>query len=121
MGGDCLADIAQLRAHPQVFGPVSSDPAVSRCIDTLAADSAAALAAIHAARAAARARAWPLAGGHVPDHAVDDARLLVIDVDGTAPPSSRPAPTNGVDMLMRRPEVHGIHSTRSASSPSHRP
>src|SRR4051812_49372998 len=29
MGGDCLADIAQLRAHPQVFGPVASDPTVS--------------------------------------------------------------------------------------------
>ena len=35
MGGDCLADIGQLRAHPQVFGPVASDPTVSRCIDTL--------------------------------------------------------------------------------------
>jgi hypothetical protein len=33
VGGDCLADIAQLRAHPQVFGPVASDPTVSRCID----------------------------------------------------------------------------------------
>ena len=50
IGGDCLADIAQLRAHPQVFGPVASDPTVSRCIDTLAADAPAALAAIHAAR-----------------------------------------------------------------------
>jgi Transposase DDE domain group 1 len=39
MGGDCLADIGQLRAHPQVFGPVASDPTVSRLIDTLAADA----------------------------------------------------------------------------------
>jgi hypothetical protein len=39
LGGDCLADIAQLRAHPQVFGPVASDPTVSRLMDTLAADA----------------------------------------------------------------------------------
>src|SRR5215203_1279347 len=35
IGGDCLADVAQMRAaHPQVFGPVASDPTVSRLIDT---------------------------------------------------------------------------------------
>jgi hypothetical protein len=66
MGGDCLADIAQLRAHPQVFGPVASDPTVSRLINTLAADAGAALAAISTARAAARRRAWSLAGTHAP-------------------------------------------------------
>ncbi len=83
MGGDCLADIAQLRAHPQVFGPVASDPTVSRLIDTLAADAPAVLAAINAARAAARSRAWSLAGVHAPDHDTDAARPLVIDVDAT--------------------------------------
>ena len=83
MGGDCLADIGQLRAHPQVFGPVASDPTVSRCIDTLAADAPAALAAIHAARAAARSRAWSLAGKHAADHDTDASRPLVIDVDAT--------------------------------------
>ncbi len=83
VGGDCLADVAQLRAHPQVFGPVASDPTVSRCIDTLATDSAAALAAIHAARARVRARAWALAGGHAPDHGSGAAAPLVIDVDAT--------------------------------------
>jgi hypothetical protein len=57
MGGDCLTDIAQLRAHPQVLGPVASDPTVSRCLDTLAADAPAALAAIAAARASARSTA----------------------------------------------------------------
>jgi hypothetical protein len=83
IGGDCLADIAQLRAHPEVFGPVASDPTVSRCIDTLATDVKAALAAIHTARATARARAWATAGEHAPDRAVDAARPLVIDVDAT--------------------------------------
>ena len=100
MGGDCLADIAQLRAHPQVFGPVASDPTVSRLVDTLAADAPAALAAINAARAAARQRAWALAaistaraaarssawslaGEQAPDHETDASRPLVIDVDAT--------------------------------------
>jgi hypothetical protein len=69
IGGDCLADLAQLRGAPEVFGPVASDPTVSRTIDALAADAPAALAAIAAARAAARARAWSLAGEHAPDHA----------------------------------------------------
>jgi hypothetical protein len=36
LGGDCLADIAMLRAESGVFGPVASDPTVSRLIDTLA-------------------------------------------------------------------------------------
>jgi hypothetical protein len=83
MGGDCLADVAQLRAHPQVFGPVASDPTVSRCIDTLAADATAALAAIDAARATVRARAWAAAGEHAPDREADVAAPLVIDVDAT--------------------------------------
>jgi hypothetical protein len=83
IGGDCLADIAQLRSAPQVFGPVASDPTVSRLIDTLAADAPAALAAINSARAAARTAAWSLAGEHAPDHGIDARRPLVIDVDAT--------------------------------------
>jgi Transposase DDE domain group 1 len=83
VGGDCLADLAQLRAAPQVFGPVASDPTVSRLIDTLAADAPAALAAIASARATARATAWALAGAHAPDHDAGAASPLVIDVDAT--------------------------------------
>ena len=40
IGGDCLADIAQLRGCQDVFGPVASDPTVSRLITTLAAGGA---------------------------------------------------------------------------------
>ena len=29
VGGDCLADVAQLRSAPEVFGAVASDPTVS--------------------------------------------------------------------------------------------
>src|SRR3954468_2064042 len=83
MGGDCVADIAQLRACPEVFGLVASDPTVSRCIDALAADAPAALAAINTARATARATAWALAGEHAPDQAADARRPVVIDVDAT--------------------------------------
>src|SRR3954463_12879922 len=83
IGGDCLADIAQLRAHPQGFGPVAWDPTGSRCIDPLAADAPAALAAIAAARAAARKQAWELAGEHAPDSGADAFQPVVIDVDAT--------------------------------------
>jgi hypothetical protein len=83
VGGDCLADVGQLRAAPEVFGAVASDPTVSRLVDTLAADAPAALAAIAQARAAARAKAWELAGEHAPDHEATAAFPVVIDVDAT--------------------------------------
>ncbi len=37
LGGDCLADIAVLRAQPELAGPVASDPVVSRLVGALAA------------------------------------------------------------------------------------
>jgi hypothetical protein len=58
LGGDCLADVAVLRCEPELFGPVASDPVVSRLVARLAADAPRALKAIHAARAGARARVW---------------------------------------------------------------
>ncbi len=48
IGGDCVADINELRADPAVFGQVASDPTVSRLISELAADAPAALSAINA-------------------------------------------------------------------------
>ncbi|WP_100501687.1 IS1380 family transposase [Geodermatophilus chilensis] len=83
LGGDCLADIALLRAEPGLYGLVASDPTVSRTIDALASDAPAALAAIDAARAAVRARAWALAGDRAPGHPRSAAAPLVIDVDAT--------------------------------------
>nr|WP_308123827.1 IS1380 family transposase [Modestobacter marinus] len=83
LGGDCLADIALLRAEPRVYGPVASDPTVSRTIGALAADAPAALKAINTARATVRATVWGLAGQHAPDHAADAAAPLVIDIDAT--------------------------------------
>ena len=66
LGGDCLADIAVLREQPALAGPVASDPMVSRLVRSLAGDAPRALTAIRAARAAARERAWALAGDAAP-------------------------------------------------------
>ena len=38
-GGVTLADVAVLRAEPSLYGPVASDPTVSRVIAALAADA----------------------------------------------------------------------------------
>lgn len=78
LGGDCLADASMLRAEPAVFGPVASDPTVSRLIDTLAASEEKALAAVRAARAEARARVWTVAGERAPN--ADGA--VTVDLDG---------------------------------------
>lgn len=83
LGGDCLADVALLRAEPSVFGAVASDATISRTIARLAVDADRVLAAIAAARAVARARVWNLAGEHAPDAGIDLSRPLVIDVDAT--------------------------------------
>lgn len=80
LGGDCLADVGVLRAQPGVYGPVASDPTVSRLLDRLAARPDQALDAIRTARAAARDRAWVLAGEHAP---AAGGTPLIIDVDAT--------------------------------------
>jgi hypothetical protein len=77
LGGDCLADVAVVRAQPQLFGAVASDPTISRLIDALASDPMPVIEAIRAARAAARARVW---GHHRP---VAHGGPVVIDLDAT--------------------------------------
>ena len=83
LGGDCLADVAVVRAEPGVYGSVASDPTVSRTIAALAVDAPAALVAINTARAAARAQVWKRAGVHAPDHDTSAVAPLVIDLDAT--------------------------------------
>ncbi|MGW3115524.1 IS1380 family transposase [Streptomyces sp. NPDC001091] len=78
LGGDCLSDVALLRAEPAVFGPVASDPTVSRLIDTLATSGGKALTAIRAARSEVRQRVWELAGDRAP-HA---GGQVTVDLDG---------------------------------------
>ena len=83
LGGDCLADLAAVRAQPAVFGPVASDPTVSRVFAALAADPDAAVAAIRAARAGARAAVWtrrrPLAGAP----GDRNGGQVIVDIDAT--------------------------------------
>jgi hypothetical protein len=80
LGGDCLAGIAVLRDQPELAGPVASDPVVSRLVTMLAADGPRALKAVRAARAAARERAWTLAGQDAPGAG---GGLVTIDLDAT--------------------------------------
>jgi hypothetical protein len=77
LGGDCLADVAVVRAQPELFGPVASDPTISRLIDALSAEPEAAVAAIRAARACARAGVW---AHRCP---VSATGQVVVDLDAT--------------------------------------
>jgi hypothetical protein len=88
LGGDCLADIAVLRAQPELAGPVASDPVVSRLVSLLAGDLPRALRAIRFARAAARVRAWALAGDAAPGA---DGGLVTVDLDATIVIAHSPA------------------------------
>jgi hypothetical protein len=83
LGGDCLADLAAVRAQPVVFGSVASDPTVSRLFAALAGDVDTAVAAIRQARASARASVWarrrPLAGS--PGRGAGGQ--VIVDIDAT--------------------------------------
>ncbi len=80
LGGDCLADAALLRNQPDLYGPVASDPTISRTITALAAQPDKAITAIRAARATARQRVWNLAGDTSP--AGEEGRVT-LDLDAT--------------------------------------
>jgi hypothetical protein len=77
LGGDCLADIGVVRAQPELFGPVASDPTASRLLDALAEQPVEAVAAIRAARAHARAQVW----SHRSPFAEEGK--VVVDLDAT--------------------------------------
>jgi Transposase DDE domain group 1 len=83
LGGDCVADLAVVRAQPGLFGRVASESTVSRLVATLAGDIDAALPALRAARALARARAWdrcrPLDG----QAGSRDGGQVIVDLDVT--------------------------------------
>jgi hypothetical protein len=83
LGGDCLADVAAVRAQPELFGRVASDPTVSRLIAALAVDVDAAVAAIRAARAQARAAAWRLGRPLAGTPGSRDGGLVIVDLDAT--------------------------------------
>ncbi len=68
--------VGMLRAEPAVFGPVASDPAVSRLIGKLAAGGQRVLVALRTARAEVREHVWKLAG----DAAPDAGRQMIMDI-----------------------------------------
>jgi len=80
LGGDCLADVAVLRALPELAGPVTSDPVVSRLLAALAAQGPRSLRPSAKPGVAARERAWALAGEHAPGA---DGSLILVDIDAT--------------------------------------
>src|SRR5258708_9177925 len=118
MGGDCLADIAMLRAQPELFGPVASDPVVSRLITALAADLPRALTAIRAARAAARDQAWALAGDAAPGA---DGGPVTVDIDATivtaCSEKEQAAPTWKKTFGVHPPGVFADHGPAGSGEP----
>jgi hypothetical protein len=80
LGGDCLADIAGAAGAAGASRAGRVRPVVSRLVSALAADLPRALKAIRSARAAARERAWALAGENAPGA---DGGLVTVDLDAT--------------------------------------
>lgn len=83
LGGDALSDSSVLRDEPGLYGPVASNPTITRIIRTLADDADQALAAINTARALARARVWELAGAQAPNYDSHATSPLIVDIDAT--------------------------------------
>jgi len=85
-GAECISDIAVLADQPRLFGPVASDSTVWRLLDQLGEPE---LAAVGAARAAAREVVWAqraeVCGAPVPAVRAAGQMLpgLVIDVDAS--------------------------------------
>lgn len=83
LSGDALSDSTALRNEPDRYGPVASKATITRIIQSLAADVDQGLAAINAARTAARTQVWELAGKHAPNHGTDAQKPLIIDIDAS--------------------------------------
>ncbi|MDF2434621.1 MAG: hypothetical protein JWP44_4252 [Mucilaginibacter sp.] len=131
LGGDCLSDIGVLRAEPALFGPVASDPTISRLVEILAAAGPRTLTAIRRARAEVRERVWTLAGTDAPDAngqvIVDIDGVLVLahsdKQDATATWKKTSSPTGGhgsprggagTRTCPQRPDSPVFHAARSA-------
>ena len=86
LGGDCLADVAAVRAQRDLFGVVASDPTVSWLFAALAVDTAttdAAVAALRVARAAAREHTWSRRGPLAGTPGTRDGGQVIVDIDAT--------------------------------------
>ena len=113
LGGDCLADIAAVRAQPAIFGSVASDPTVSRPFAVLAGDVDAAVAAIRGARADARAAVWAFV-----DHGQHSTgETLAVDLRGGAATELRQSPP----AICCRCRPHPHRCSRPAARRGHLP
>ena len=114
LGGEALSDLATLRAEPGVYGPVASDPTVSRLIAALAEDADKAIKAIAGARQQARATVWALAGEHAPDHE-STAEDPVIDLDASliTAHSEKQQAAATLKTRLRVPPVAGVRRPRT--------
>jgi len=74
-GGECVSDLKVLRAQPDVFGPVASQPTAWRVLDSI---DAGLLGLLQSARAASRARVW--AAGLAPETLTLDFDASVVNV-----------------------------------------
>jgi hypothetical protein len=86
LGGDCLADVAAVRAQRDLFGMVASDPIVSRLFAILSADAVTAdraVAALRSARAAARNQVWSRARPLSGTPGSRDGGQVIVDIDAT--------------------------------------
>ncbi|WP_394277711.1 IS1380 family transposase [Luteococcus sp.] len=83
LGGDSCRDAALLRSEPGIYGPVASDPTISRTITALAADVDRVEKAVAKARAAARDLVWGLADDKAPGHDATADKPVIIDLDAT--------------------------------------
>jgi hypothetical protein len=85
-GGTRIRHLAVLRGQAELFGPVASAPTATRTIAAAASDIDATVAALDAARAVIRQRAWQAGALPGPVAAVvdgDDGGPLPIDLDAT--------------------------------------
>ena len=83
LGGDALADAAIVRSEPGVYGPVASEPTISRTIAALAADAGKVERVVAAARKTARGVAWARAGQRAPGQQASATSPVVVDIDAT--------------------------------------
>ncbi|SMX86695.1 hypothetical protein BSP239C_01858 [Brevibacterium sp. 239c] len=56
LGGDALSNTTAVRDEPDLYGPVASNPTITRIIHTLASDADRSLTTLNQARATARGR-----------------------------------------------------------------
>ncbi|GHD49174.1 hypothetical protein GCM10010317_027570 [Streptomyces mirabilis] len=99
-----------LRAESAVFGPVASDPTISRLVDTLAGSGKHALAAIRRAGAQVREHVWALAGEAAPDQG---RQVIVEPGRGAGDRALGQAGRHGnLETDVRPPSDHGVRRPR---------